>query len=61
MVGDSVTGIAEPDEGPYTVIDDPRFGHCQRLIETWLIHPGKSVSQALDEMGLDEESLIPRY
>lgn len=49
------------EEGPYCVLDGQTTGHEQRLVETYLLHPGKTIDEALDEMGLDDESLIPRY
>ncbi len=57
-----VSGIAEPEEGPYTVIDDPTLGYHQRLIESYFLHrPGQTRDEAMEELGIDEESLIPRY
>jgi len=64
-VGESWTGEIDWDhgEGPYAMLDSPTTGHDQSLIENYLLHqPGETRDEAMDAVGLDDESLLPaRY
>ncbi|MBU2177441.1 MAG: hypothetical protein KJ556_20305 [Gammaproteobacteria bacterium] len=59
-VGEVIDGI-EVGEGPYAIINSSKYGHSQEFISTQLLLHGKSLEQAMENLGLAEETLIPRF